>query len=171
MASFIYKIRSDGLSVLNVQEINRRLGFAAQFMSNYNPEDIIVVCRRENGWDVVSLFSKVTGIRVFAGRYNPGMLTNSNLETFTEAKLLVVVDPWPDKNIIADATKCGIPVIALCDTNNESTNIDLVIPCNNKGKKSLGLIFWILAKEYLKKKGVIQKDSDMKVSLEEFSAE
>src|SRR3990167_6889091 len=99
------------------------------------------------------------------------LLPNSNLETFTEAKLLVVVDPWPDKNIIADATKCGIPVIALCDTNNESTNIDLVIPCNNKGKKSLGLIFWILAKEYLKKKGVIQKDSDMKVILEEFSAE
>ena len=171
MAPFIYKIRPDGLSVLNVQEINRRLGLAATFLSYYSPEDIIVVCRRENGWDVVKLFSQVTGIRGFAGRYNPGILTNPKLDTFTEARLIFAVDPWPDKNIILDAMRLGIPVIALCDTNNESGNIDFVIPCNNKGKKSLGLAFWILAKEYLKKRGVINKDSDMKVSLEAFSEE
>ena len=101
------------------------------------------------------MFSKATGIRVFAGRYAPGALTNPSLKEFFEIKLLVVTDPWPDKNIVDDALKLGIPVIALCDTNNELTNVDLVIPCNNKGKKSLGLIFYILAKEYLKAKGKI----------------
>jgi len=171
MAPFIYKIRPDGLSVLNVQEINRRLGLAATLLSYYAPEDIIVVCRRENGWDVVKLFSQITGIRGFAGRYNPGMLTNPKLDTFTEAKLIFAVDPWPDKNIVLDAIRLGIPVIALCDTNNESGNIDFAIPCNNKGKKSLGLAFWILAKEYLKKRGVIAKDSEMKASLEAFCEE
>jgi len=171
MAPFIYKIRSDGLSVLNVQEINRRLELGAALLSHYAPEDIIVVCRRENGWDAVKLFAKVTGMRGFTGRYSPGMLTNPGLDTFTEAKIIFAVDPWPDKNIILDATKLGIPVIALCDTNNEADDLDLVIPCNNKGKKSLGLAFWILAKEYLKKRDIIKKDSDMKIGIEEFCAE
>ncbi|MBU2633839.1 MAG: 30S ribosomal protein S2 [Nanoarchaeota archaeon] len=152
MEPFIYKARNDGLLVLNVQEINNRLNLASKMLSNYNPEDILVVCRRENGWHAVKLFSEVTGIKNFAGRYPPGVLTNSSLEIFLEIKLLLVVDPWPDKNAVKDTLQINVPVIALCDTNNESNNLDLVVPCNNKGKKSLGLIFWILANEYLKSK-------------------
>jgi len=166
MAPFIYKTRPDGLVVLNVQEIDKRIKLAANLLSQYNPEDILVVCRRENGWKAVNLFSKLTGIRVFAGRYPPGILTNPNLKKFIETKLIMVVDPWPDKNIVKDAIKIGIPVIALCDTNNETNNLDLVIPCNNKGKKSLGLIFWILAREYLK-----SKNKEMKEKIEEFMDE
>lgn len=171
MAPFIYKIRPDGLAVLNVQEINKRLDLAANMLAIHAPEDIIVVSRRENGWDVVKLFSKATGVRSFIGRYNPGTLTNPNLDTFTEAKIVLVVDPWPDRNIVLDAAKIGLPVISLCDTNNESPNVDLIIPCNNKGKKSLGLVFWILAKEYLKRRGLVKKDSEMKVSQELFLAD
>ena len=152
MEKFIYKARTDGLLVLNVQEINKRLATACNFLSQYEPEDIVVVCRRENGWHSVNLFSDVTGIKSFAGRYPPGIMTNPSLDNFIEAKLLLVVDPWPDKNAVKDSIKVRIPVIALCDTNNESNNLDLVVPCNNKGKKSLGLIFWIFASEYLKSK-------------------
>lgn len=166
MAPFIYKTRSDGLVVLNVQEIDKRIRLAANLLSQYNPEDILVVCRRENGWKAVKLFSKLTGIKAFAGRYPPGILTNPNLKTFLETKLILVVDPWPDKNIIKDAIKIGIPVIALCDTNNETNNLDLVVPCNNKGKKSLGLIFWILTREYLK-----NRNKDMEEKLEGFMDE
>jgi len=153
MAKFIYKTRPDGLVVLNIQEIDKRIRLGANLISQFKPEDIIVVCRRENGWKAVSLFSKYTGIKVFAGRYPPGILTNSNLKTFMETKLMIIVDPWVDKNAIKDAIKVGIPVLALCDTYNESNNIDLVVPCNNKGKKSIGLIMWIFAREYLKAHG------------------
>lgn len=150
MADFIYKIRSDGLAVLNVQKIDERLKTACQFLAQYKPEDILIVCRRENGWKAVELFARATGIRAFIGRYPPGILTNPGLENFLEAKLMFVTDPWIDKNAVNDANKVGIPVVAICDTNNESNKIDFVIPANNKGKKSLGLIFFILAREYLK---------------------
>ena len=169
MAPFIYKVRPDGLAVLNVQSIDNRLNVAAKFMAQYDAKDILIVCRRENGWEAAKLFSKLTGIRAFAGRYPPGVLTNPNLDSFIEAKLILVTDPWPDRNAIKDAAMLGIPVIALCDTNNESHNTDLVIPCNNKGKKSLGLVFWILAREFLKEKGIIKSEKEMQIPLEKFT--
>lgn len=171
MADFIYKTRSDGLSVLNLQKIDERLNVAAAMLSRYEPEEIIIVSRRENGWKPVKLFSDLTGIQVFAGRYPPGILTNPNLKNYIEKKIMLVTDSWPDRNAIKDAIKVGVPVIALCDTNNQSNNIDLVVPCNNKGKKSLGLVFYILAKEYLKAKGVISKDSEMQFNLDDFVEE
>jgi len=171
MESFIYKVRPDGLAVLNIQEINKRIDLASGAMSKYKPEEILVVCRRENGWKAAELFSKMTGIRVINGRYPPGILTNSQLENFIEIKLMVVVDPWPDRNAIRDAIKVGVPIIALCDTNNEANYVDLVVPCNNKGKKSLGLVFWILAREYLKRTGMIKADKDFKGKMDEFIVE
>lgn len=171
MEQFIYRIRPDGLSVLNVQKIDERMNVAVKFLCKYNKEDILIVGRRENGLDALKYFSKLTGIRCFAGRYPPGILTNSNLEEFIEAKVLLVTDPWPDKNAVLDAIKIGIPVLALCDTNNESNFVDLVIPCNNKGKKSLGLFFWILAKEFLKSKGTIKNDDELSIKLDKFIEE
>ncbi len=169
MEQFIYKIRPDGLSVLNIQKINERLETAGRLLSYYNPEDILIICRRENGWSSVEMFSKVTGIRVFGGRYPPGILTNTNLKDFIETKLILVADPFPDKNVVDDAARIGIPVIALCDTNNELANVDLVVPCNNKGKKSLGLVFWVLAREYLKLRGLIKDYKEFTHKLDDFS--
>lgn len=171
MAGFIYKTRPDGLSVLNLEKINSRLRIVANLLAQYEPQQILIVSRRENGWKAVKLFGKATGCNYFAGRYPPGILTNPILDTFTETKLILVTDAWPDRNAVLDALKIGIPVIALCDTNNQINGLDLVLPCNNKGKKSLGLVFYILAKEYLKTKGVIQKDEDMPISADEFTAE
>ena len=171
MEQFIYKIRPDGLSVLNLQKIDERLKVAASFLAQYNPEDILIVCRRENGWKAVELFGKLTGVRVFAGRYPPGILTNPNLEEYTEAKIVFVVDAWPDRNAVLDAIKVGIPVIALCDTNNQSNFIDFVVPCNNKGKKSLGLLFYILTKDFLKLKGKLKDDEEFPHKLEDFTEE
>lgn len=166
MEPFIYKARPDGLLVLNVQEINKRLRLLTNFLSQYKPGEIIIAARRENSWHAVDLFSKLTGIKAFTGRYPPGMLTNMNLDTFVEAKMVFVIDPWIDKNAVKDASKLGIPIVALCDTNNDSLNIDLVIPCNNKGKKSLGLIFFILARDYLKSIG-----KEFKSKMEDFIEE
>ncbi|MBS3131004.1 30S ribosomal protein S2 [Candidatus Woesearchaeota archaeon] len=171
MENFIYKTRPDGLSVLNLQKIDERIRIAARFLSNYDPEDVLIVSRRESGWKPLRMLSKLTGIRAFAGRYPPGIMTNPQLENYIEVKIVLVTDSWPDRNVIADAVKAGIPVIALCDTNNQSNNIDLVVPCNNKGKKSLGLFFWILAREYMIAKGMIKNAKDFKYTIEDFSEE
>ena len=166
MENFIYKTRGDGLSVLNVQSINDRLKILINFLKNYEPEDVLIVSRRENGWKPVKAFGKATGTRISVGRYPPGLLTNPNLRTFIEAKVLIATDSWPDRNAIEDARKIGIPIVSFCDTNNQTNNIDLVIPCNNKGKKSLGLLFFILAKELLK-----GKKEKFSYTLEDFTEE
>ncbi len=171
MEQFIYKTRTDGLSILNLQKIDERIKTAANFIAQYDPEDILIVSRRENGWKAVKTFGRVTGIKFVAGRYPPGMLTNPALEIYYESKVILSTDSWPDRNAILDANKIGIPVIALCDTNNQSNNLDLVVPCNNKGKKSLGLFFYILAREYLKLRGIIKNDSDFKETVDDFTEE
>ncbi len=171
MENFTYKTRSDGLSVLNIKQIDERIQLAANLLANYEPEDILVVSRRENGWKPVRMFAKVTGAKGFPGRYPPGILTNPQLKNFTEGKIMLVVDAGPDKNAVKDALNVGLPIIGLCDTNNQVNNIDLVVPCNNKGKKSLGLIFWLLAKLYLEKKGLINKGQAFEYSVEQFTEE
>lgn len=153
MAPHIYNTRTDGLSILNLQKIDERLKMTAQMMGQYAPEDILVAGRRENSWKPIKKFEKSTGIKAIAGRYPPGLLTNPSLENYMEVKLLMVSDPWHDKNAIRDALAIGIPVISLCDTNNVANNIDFVVPCNNKGRKSVELVYHILAREYLKARG------------------
>ena len=171
MEPFIYKVRPDGLSVLNLQKIDSRLRTASTFLSQYAPEDIIVVSKRENSWKAVKAFGRSVGCKIFAGRYPPGILTNPQLDTYIEAKIMLVTDSWPDRNAIKDAMLLGIPVIALCDTNNTANEIDLVLPCNNKGKKSLGLLFYILAREYLKKRGLLAETEEPKFVLDDFTEE
>jgi small subunit ribosomal protein S2 len=141
MTPYIYKIRPDGLCVLNISKIDRRLKMASQMLSKYAPEKILVVCRRDNGHKAVKSFAKATGTKAIAGRYFPGILTNPAYEKYMEPEVVLVIDPWLDRQIIRDAVKAAVPIIALCDTNNTTENIDLIVPCNNKGNKSLALIF------------------------------
>ena len=171
MANFIYKTRPDGLSVLNLKEIDRRLRLAVNLLAKYEAKDILMVSRRENGWKGLKKLHQLTGIRVLTGRYPPGILTNTNLETFFEPKIILVCDPWTDKNAVQDAAKVGIPVIGLCDTNNQANDVDLVVPCNNKGKKSVGLVFYVIAREYMKVKGLLRGDEEMAAKMEDFIEE
>ena len=171
MKDFIYKTRPDGLSVLNLKKIDERVALAANFLSHYEPEEILIISRRENGWKGLKQLHKLTGIPVITGRYPPGILTNPNLETFTEPKVIFVCDPWPDKNAVEDAAKVGIAVIALCDTNNQSNKLDLVVPCNNKGKKSVGLVFYLLTREYMRSKAMLKGDEEMEAKIEDFVEE
>ena len=171
MQPYIYKIRPDGLAVLDVKKINEALDRAADFLAQYAPEDILVVCRRENGWKPASLFAKLTGAKVITGRYPPGMLTNPNLDIFTEPKVVIACDPWPDRNAVRDAQRMGIPVVAFVDTNNTPQGISVVIPANNKGRKSLGVLFYVLAREYLKRRGLLQTEEGLQYSLEDFTTD
>lgn len=171
MSNFIYKTRPDGLSVLNLKKVDERIGMAINMLCQYEAKDIIIISRRENGWKGLKLLNKLTGMQVFIGRYPPGILTNAALDTFMESKIMMVCDPWPDKNAVLDANVIGIPVIALCDTNNQSNNIDLVVPCNNKGKKSVGLVFYLIAREYMKRRGLLKADEELPAKMEEFMEE
>src|SRR3989338_185731 len=111
MANFIYKTRPDGLSVLNLKKIDERVAVAANFLSQYEAKDILMVSHRENGWKGLKKVHELTGIKILAGRYPPGILTNPNLKTFIEPKIIFVCDPWTDKNDVDDAVRTGIPVI------------------------------------------------------------
>ena len=169
MANFIYKTRPDGLSVLNLKKIDERIRLAVNLLAQYEPKDILIAGRRESCWDALKKVSKLSGMKTLIGRYPPGILTNSNLKIFIEPKILLVCDPWPDKNAVDDAIRIGIPVIGLCDTNNQSNNLDLIVPCNNKGKKAIGLIFYLLTREFLRKKGKLGENEDLPLKIEDFT--
>ena len=150
MRKYVFRRRVDGLAIFNTNVIDQKLRNAAAFLANYAPEEIIVSGKREASWKALNSFSKATGIKVFTKKYPAGIITNTGLPGFFEPKLMVIVDPWLDKNSISDALHVNIPIIALCDTNNLFSSSDLIIPCNNKSNKSIGLIFWILSGEYNK---------------------
>jgi len=154
MRSYVYKRRTDGLAIINTKLIDEKIKDAIAFLSHYEPEEIIAVCKREAGWKALNAFSESTGIKVFTKKYPAGIITNSALEDYFEPSLIVIVDAWLDKNPIEDALHANIPVVGVCDTNNLTTNIDLIVPGNNKSAKSIGLIFWLLAKGYIQKKGL-----------------
>ena len=153
MKPFVYKRRADSLAVFNTALLDEKLKEAAEYLSKFPPEDIIVTCKREAGWKAIELFSKATGIKSFE-KYPPGILTNPALDNFLETELIFICDPWTDKNALADAKRTKIPVLAICDTNNYTMHVDKVIPGNNKSSKSLGFIFYLLAKLYVEKRKI-----------------
>ena len=154
MKQFVYKRRADGLAVFNTSLIDKKLRESADFLAKFAPEDIILVCKREAGWKPIELFSKITGIRSFTKKYPAGILTNSNLEEFFETELVFICDPWLDKNALEDAKRIRIPVLAICDTNNYTAGVNQLILGNNKSAKSLGMIFYLLAKIYAEKRKI-----------------
>lgn len=152
MKQFVYKRRADGLAVFNTSLIDKKLRESADFLAKFAPEDIILVCKREAGWKPIELFSKITGIHSFTKKYPAGILTNPNLEEFMETELVFICDPWLDKNALEDAKRIRIPVLAICDTNNYTAGVTRLILGNNKSAKSLGMIFYLLAKLYTEKR-------------------
>ncbi|MCS7135270.1 MAG: 30S ribosomal protein S2 [Candidatus Aenigmarchaeota archaeon] len=165
MRRFIYKVREDGLAILNLKVIDDRIRIAGEMLARANT--ILVVGRKSNTFDALKKFAEtVDNAHAIVGRFMPGTLTNPNYEEYIEPDVVVLSDPQADYQALKEAVESRIPVIALCDTFNETKNIDLVIPCNNKGKRSLGLIFWLLAKIINEKRG-----KEFKAKLEEFGTD
>ncbi|MDD5317505.1 MAG: 30S ribosomal protein S2 [Candidatus ainarchaeum sp.] len=168
MAPFIYKARQDKLYVLDLKKVDERIRVAAKIIARYEPATVMVVASRTYAANAASSFAKATGVSLKKGRVVPGVFTNPAREDFVEPRLLVVSDPKGERQAIKEAIASGIPVIGLCDTDNSAKFIDWVIPCNNKGKKSLALVYYLLARETLKAAGKISSDEDFKASVEEF---
>jgi len=170
MKDFIFKVRSDGLYVLNIKKTDERIKVAAQMLSRFSPEDILVVSARQYGQRPVREFSNKLECGAFPGRFVPGTLTNPSLDVYMEPRVLMVTDPAADQQALKEAVKSGIPIIGLCDANNETKYVDLVIPANNKGRRSLALVYWLLTREVLKAKGIITSNSDFKEEVKDFEA-
>ncbi|MBP2031144.1 small subunit ribosomal protein S2 [Methanohalophilus levihalophilus] len=147
MMKFVYRVRTDGLYVLDIQSTDRRIKEVAQFLAKYDPSQILVVSARQYGQFPAKMFSKAIGAKSMVGRFIPGKLTNPAVEGFFEPDVVLVTDPAGDAQVIKEAVDIGIPVVGLCDTNNLTSNVDVVIPTNNKGRKALSLIYWLLARE------------------------
>lgn len=170
MKQFIYKVRTDGLYVLDIKKTDRRIKMAAKFLSNYDPKRILVVAARQYGQKPAKLFARTIGANVFAGRFVPGTLTNPNLPEYMEPEILVVTDPAADQQAVREALKLKIPVIGFCDANNETRNVDLIIPTNNKGRRALATVYWLLTREVLKERSSLASDGDFTMTLEDFEA-
>ncbi len=168
MNPFIYKARKDRLYVLDLKKVDERLRYAVKFLKQYEPSEMLVVASRTYAINSSSKFAKVIGAKVLTGRFIPGVLTNPARDDFIEPKILFVCDPKGERQAIKEAAVMGIPVVALCDADNSTKYIDLVVPCNNKGRRSLALIFYLLARELMKSKGELSGDSEFKYSPEDF---
>jgi small subunit ribosomal protein S2 len=168
---FIYKVRNDGLYIIDVKKTDERIKAAAKFLAKYDPAKILVVSVRQYGQKPVRKLGERTGIQVLDGRFQPGTLTNPNAKTFLEPEIILLTDPLADIQALHEAKNIGIPVLALCDTNNETKYIDYVIPTNNKGRRALALVYWLLARAILREQGKIQSDDDFKTTVEDFEAE
>ena len=167
MRRYVYRRRLDGLAILNTLLVDKKLAEGIDFLKRFRPDEWVLVCKREAGWRAAKMFSELTGVRVFTKKYPAGVLTNTKLENFIETKMIMICDPWLDKNALVDAVKVKIPVAGICDTNNHTTNIDVLMIGNNKSNKSLGLFFWLISREYMKAHG-IEKELP---SLEDFVGE
>jgi small subunit ribosomal protein S2 len=170
MKDFIFKVRSDGLYVLDIKKTNERIKVAANMIARYKPEEILVVSARQYGQKPVRMFSNIIGCHTFPGRFVPGTLTNPSLDVYVEPKILIVTDPAADQQALREAINSRIPVIGLCDANNETKYVDLVIPANNKGRRSLAIVYWLLTREILKIKGIIETNEDFKTEVKDFEA-
>jgi small subunit ribosomal protein S2 len=169
MREFIYRIREDGLAVLDLKTIDERIGIAAKFLAKY--DKILAISRKAVAKESIEKFAEAVDAKAITTRFMPGTLTNPTYKNFYEADVIIVADPLVDIQALQEAVKARVPIIGVCDTLNETKDIDLIIPANNKGKKSLAILFWLLAREVLKERKEISSDKEFKYEIDDFGKE
>lgn len=168
MEPFVYRVRNDGLYILDVRKIDERIRIAAKFLSRYEPSKIAAVSVRTYGQKPVVKFCNYVGCKPFTGRFMPGTFTNPSLKWYFEPDIVLLTDPRADSQALKEAAEIGIPIVSLADTDNRTEYIDLIIPANNKGRKSLALIYWLLARQILRERGLLPPDGDLPEPPSEF---
>ncbi|MHA1229193.1 MAG: 30S ribosomal protein S2 [Candidatus Helarchaeota archaeon] len=168
MNQFIYRITRTGLYVIDIRKTDYRLRVAAKFIARFDPSKVIVVSSRRYGHKPVSKFCEITKTNPIVGRFIPGTLTNPSAKKYVQAELAVISDPRADKHALSEAKKTRIPVVSFCDTDNNTSNVDLIIPANNRGRKALALLFWILARQVLLERGLIKDTTEFQYPLDDF---
>ena len=161
MAPFILKANPEGLYILDISKTLARIDVAAKFVGRATISKVAVTSAREYGKTPVEKFCELTGATAILGRFMPGTFTNPSLPNYMEPEIVVVTDPQADQQAVLESTRAGIPVIAIANSDNVTSKVDLVIPANNRGRKALATTYWLLTREVLKKQGKIKSDSEM----------
>ena len=170
MEQFIYRVRADGLFVLDVKKTDDRIRVAGKFLARFEPGKIAAAAARLYAQEPISKFCQVTGATPVIGRFIPGLLSNPLYPNRIEPEVLIVSDPRADLQAVKEAASVGIPVVALCSTDNEFNGVDLVIPTNNKGRRALAVIYWLLARQTLRERGELPVDKDLPLTVDDFEA-
>ena len=168
MRQFTAKNSDDGLYRIDLDLTMARIATAAKFIQRVGIENLIVYSGREHANTSVEKFCEVTGATKMTGRFMPGTLTNPSLPYYIEPKLLFVSDPQLDVQAITEATNAGIPVISISNTDNVTSNVDLIIPANNRGRKAIATAYWLLARQILVEKGDIGQNDMMELGIDNF---
>jgi small subunit ribosomal protein S2 len=168
MNPFIYRVRSDGLFVLDIKKMDERIRMAAKFIVKFEPSKVVVVSSRLYGKMPVQKFCEITHAIPIVKRFLPGLFSNPLHSAHLEADILVVTDPKADRQAVEEASLVGIPVLALCDTEDDFSDIDLAIPVNNKGRRALATVYWLLARQVLRERELIPMDGELSTSIDDF---
>lgn len=168
MTQFIVRANPEGLYILDISKTLAKIDVAAKFIGRANISRVAVTSAREYGKTPVEKFCELTGATSIFGRFMPGTFTNPSLPKYMEPEIVIVTDPQADQQAVLEATRAGVPVIAISNSDNVTSKVDLVIPANNRGRKALATIYWLLAREVLKRQGTIRSDSEMRMSIDDF---
>jgi len=170
MEQFIYRVRSDGLFVLDVKKTDDRIRVTAKFLARFEPAKIAAAAARLYAQEPVTKFCETIKATPVVGRFIPGLLSNPLYANRIEPEVIIVSDPRADSQAVKEASSAGIPIVALCSTDNEFSGVDLVIPTNNKGRRALAVVYWLLARQILREKGELAPDKDLPLTIEDFEA-
>ncbi|MEM0075753.1 MAG: 30S ribosomal protein S2 [Conexivisphaerales archaeon] len=168
MQGYISRTRADGLHIIDINKTLSRIEVLGKFISRFTPSHVVVYSARDFAKTPIEKFSELTGCKRITGRFMPGTFTNPQIPFYTDTDLLIVVDPALDRQAIVEASSIGIPVAAIADTDNSTEDVDVVIPANNRGRRSLAALFWLLARSVLIHSSTITADQPMKYTIEEF---
>lgn len=170
MEDYIFHVKKNGLAILDLNTTDKQIRAIAQTLVEYDPQEILVVGRKDEAYQPIKAFSDAIGTKTINGRFMPGTMTNPKSESFMEPEIVLVTDPEEDRQAITEASDANIPIIAIADSENNLEGVDKVIAANNKGEKALGMVFYLLAdqiKEQIGEKLDFKQEDFVSVTIEE----
>ena len=168
MESYIYRVRPDGLFILNIGKTDEKIRLAARFIARFEPERTLIISSRLYGKTPVEKCCALTRAIPLVGRFMPGLISNPLQPYHADPQVVMVTDPRADWQAIKEASTAGVPVIALCDTDNVFSGVDLAIPVNNKGRRALAMLYWLLARQVLRERGELPPDGTIAATVDDF---